>query len=116
MATAFRSRTPLPALGMSSLVLGVIALMLGFLPILGIPLSVCGIMLGIVGVLASLSFPGTYLRWSLMGLATSILALGINAAIQSAPTTSLDEMVPPQSWQRIHDRPIAPPPAKQGKW
>ena len=116
MQTSYRSRTPLPALGMTSLVLGVIALLLAFMPVLGIPLSICGVALGAVAIVASLSFPGTYLRWSLMGLSTSVLALAINVAIQSAPTGDLEDISRPQPWQTIHERPLPPPPARQGIW
>jgi|HubBroStandDraft_4_1064222.scaffolds.fasta_scaffold445191_1 hypothetical protein len=113
MPDTFRTRTPLPALGMSSLVLGVIALLLAFLPILGIPLSLCGILLGVVGIFSSLAVAGTYLRWSLAGLATSCLALIVNLAITYAPTGYLPEQNVPRTWQPVPDRPYAPPPASQ---
>ncbi len=113
MPRDFRTRTPLPALGMSSLVLGVIALLLAFLPILGVPLSLCGIVLGVIGVFSSLTVPGTYPRWSLAGLATSCLALIVNLAITYAPTGYLPEQSVPRTWQPVPDRPYPPPPARQ---
>ena len=113
MPHLYLTRTPLPAFGMSSLVLGVIALLLAFLPILGIPLSLCGIVLGVVGVFSSLKVPGTYVRWSFAGLATSCLALIVNLAITYAPTGYLPEQSVPQTWQPVPDRPSPPPPASQ---
>ncbi len=113
MPRSYRTHTPLPALGMSSLVLGVIALLLTFLPILGIPLSLCGVVLGVVGIFSSLTVPGTYLRWSLAGLATSSLALIVNIAITYAPTGYLPEQSVPRTWQPVPDRPSPPAPARQ---
>ena len=112
MPHSFRTRSPLPALGMSSLVLGVIALLLAFLPILGIPLSLIGAILGVIGIFSSLSVPGIYLRWSLAGLATSCLALIVNLAITYAPTGYLPEQRTPRTWQSAPDHPLPPPPAR----
>jgi hypothetical protein len=106
-------RTPPTALGMASLVLGVIALLLFFLPILGIPLSLCGIILGVIGLLASFAVRGTYLRWTLAGLATSCLALAINVAIAYSPAGYLHDHNVPRPWQPVPDRPYVAPPAKQ---
>ncbi len=113
MASSFSTRTPLPALGMTSLVLGVIAMVLAFLPVLGIPLSLCGIVLGTIGIFASFAVPGSHLRWALAGVATSLLALGINAAIGFAPSGYLHDQKVPRPWQPVPDRPYAPPPARQ---
>jgi len=113
MPDTFRTRTPLPAIGMSSLVLGVIALVLGFLPILGIPLSLCGIVLGVIGTVAARSIGGTYLRWALAGVATSSLALVVNLAIAYAPSGYLPEQNVPSNWQPTPDRPYVSPPASQ---
>jgi hypothetical protein len=112
MPTTYRTRSPLPALGMSSLVLGMIALLLAFLPVLGIPLSAGGLVLGVVGIFAALTAPSTYLRWALMGTATCCLALGVNVAITLAPPGYLRDQNPPPSWRPAPDRPIAPPPAR----
>ncbi len=112
MVTTYRSRTPLPALGMTSLVLGVIGLLLAFLPVLGIPLSICGIVFGVVGFFAALGVPGTYLRWAAAGLATSLLSLGINVAIANAPGREVTGVNVPPLWQSVPDRPAAPPPAR----
>ena len=72
MLPAYRTPTPLPALGMASLVLGVIAMLLAPLPVLGIPLSGCGILFGVIGFIAAFTVPGTYLRWAVGGLAASL--------------------------------------------
>lgn len=104
--------TPLPALGMASLVLGVIALLLAFLPILGIPLSVCGMVLGLAGIIASFKAPGSYLRWSVAGLAASCLAFGVNVAIDNGPGQEVPGPEVPRPWQGVPDRPSAPPPAR----
>ena len=112
MQPAYRTNTPLPALGMTSLVLGVIALLLAPLPVLGIPLSVCGLACGIVGCVAAFTVPGTYLRWAVGGLAACILALGINLAMAHAPEGYLPDPNVPRPWQPVPDRPAVPPPAR----
>jgi hypothetical protein len=111
MQPAYRTNTPLPALGMTSLVLGVIAMVLAPLPVLGIPLSVCGIVSGVIGFIAAFTVPGTYFRWAVGGLAASVLALGINLALAYAPEGYLPDKNSPTPWQPVPDRPAAPPPA-----
>ena len=110
----YLTRTPLPALGMASLVLGVIGLILAFLPILAAPLSACGIVLGIIGVITAFAVPGTYLRWAVAGLVTSILALGVDVALSLAPGAQGEVPTPrsPAMWQSPPDRPTVPPPAR----
>jgi hypothetical protein len=110
---SYLTRTPLPALGMASMVLGVIGLILVFLPILAAPLSACGILLGIAGIIAAFTVPGTYLRWSIAGLVTSILALAVNLTIYFAPGThgAIPTPRPPPMWQPPPDRTAVPPPA-----
>lgn len=112
MLPAYRTNTPLPALGMTSLVLGVIALLLAPLPVLGIPLSLCGLVSGIIGFVAAFTVPGTYLRWAVGGLAACCLALGVNVAIAYAPGDFVPEARPPTLWQPVPDRPAVPPPAR----
>ena len=104
---------PPMALGVTSLVLGVIASLLFFLPILGIPLSVCAVLIGVIGLIASAARPKVFLRWSLIGLAASCLALAINLAIVYAPVGYLRDQNVPRPWQSVPDRPSAPPPARQ---
>ncbi len=111
MRNPFDAEGPLPALGMTSLVLGVIALLLAFLPILGIPLSAFGLLFGFLGFLAALVARGTSLRWSVGGLAASCLALAVNLAIAYAPEGYLPGRKVPRPWQPVSDRPYVPPPA-----
>jgi hypothetical protein len=111
MLPAYRTPTPLPALGMASLVLGVIAMLLAPLPVLGIPLSGCGILFGVIGFIAAFTVPGTYLRWAVGGLAASCLALAMNLALAYAPEGYVPDHNPPPSWQPAPDPPTTPPPA-----
>jgi hypothetical protein len=104
--------SPLPALGMASLVLGVIALLLSFLPVLGLPISACGLLCGLLGFAAALVSPGTSLRWSVGGLAVGVLALSVNLALAYAPTGYLPDPHVPKTWQPVPDRPSVPPPAR----
>ncbi len=104
---------PLPALGMTALVLGVIALVLAFLPILGMPIGAFGILFGLLGILAGLLVRGTNLRWSVAGLVVSCLALGVNVAIDLAPEGYLPGRYVPKPWQPVPDRPYVPPPASR---
>jgi hypothetical protein len=113
MRNLFGPDGPLPALGMTSLVLGVIALLLCFLPILGIPLSAFGLLFGLLGFLVALFARGTSLRWSLGGLAASTLALLVNLAIAYAPQGYLPGRNVPKPWQPVPDRPYVPPPASR---
>jgi hypothetical protein len=109
---SYLTRSPLPALGMASLVLGVISLILSLLPVLGAPLGACGIVFGIIGVVAAYSVPGTYLRWAVAGLVTSILAVGVNLAIQGAPAAhgEVPKTRQPPQWQPTPSQPYVPPP------
>lgn len=106
-------RPTLPALGMASVVLAVIAMLLFFLPVLAVPLSICALTLGFAGLVAALLAPGTSLRFALLGLAASSLALAINAAIACAPAGYLRDQNPPRLWQSVYDRPFAPPPVQK---
>jgi hypothetical protein len=97
---------------MASLVLGVISLIVAFFPVLGAPLGACGIVFGIIGVVAAYAVPGTYLRWAVAGVVTSIMALGVNLAITFAPATRGEVPRPhqPSQWQPIPGRPFVSPP------
>ncbi len=111
---SYLTRTPVPALGMTSLVLGVIGLILALVPVLGAPMSACGIIFGIVGVFAAFTVPGSYFRAAVAGLATSVLALVVNLAIAYAPGRSREVPPPrtPTPWQRVPDNPVTPPPGR----
>jgi hypothetical protein len=104
--------SPVPALGMTSLVLGVIALLLAFLPVLGIPLAGFGALLGVFGLLAGVVGATGSLRWTLAGLAISLLALGVNYAVHFAPQGYMARPTPPPIWRSPQDRPYVPPPAR----
>lgn len=98
--------------GMTSLVLGAIALAFNFLPVLGVPLSAFGLFFGLVGVVVvALRQGGARLRWSLMGIGASVLALAVNVAITYSPWGYLPQNwdVPPL-WRAPADRPYVPPP------
>jgi hypothetical protein len=111
MRNLFVSHSPLPGLGMTSLVLGTIGLIIVLLPVLGIPISALGLLFGITGFVVALFTPASSLRWSVAGIAMSALALGANLAIAYAPGGYLSERDVPRSWQSVPDRPYVPPPA-----
>ena len=110
MRKLFATPSPLPALGMTSLVLGIIALMLAFLPVLGVPLSAIGLLFGVLGVVAAFFPTHTSLRWSLAGVATCGLALGVNVALTLSPQGYLPERNVPPPWEPPPGRPSNPVP------
>ncbi len=112
MTTPSTSHKPLPALGMSSLVLGTVALVLAVLPVLGIPVSACGLALGLAGLVAALFGGNASLRWSLAGLAVCSLALGIGLAIAYAPGNDRVGRGIPRPWPGVPDRPFVSPPSR----
>lgn len=114
MRKLFITHSPLPALGMTSVVLGIISLVLAFLPILGVPLGAIGLLCGIVGVGAAFFTVNTSLRWSLAGVAVCGLALGVNVALTLSPQGYVParNAVPP--WEPPPNRPSNPPPARRG--
>src|ERR1051326_4686029 len=101
---------PLLAFGMASLVLGTIGLLLAIFPVLGIPISAVGLLCGIIGFARVASRGGIRLRWDLLGLAVSALALAINIALVFAPAGYLTNRIVPQLWHAPPDRPAVPPP------
>jgi hypothetical protein len=112
MRILFGPHSPLPALGMTSLVLGTIALVLAFLPVLGIPISALGLLCGVLGFVAVLLGGGATLRWSLAGVAVCSLALAVNLALAYAPADYLPGRSVPKPWQPVPDRPYVPPPGR----
>jgi hypothetical protein len=105
------SESPWIAFGMSSMVLAYIGTLLFFLPILGVPISGIGLGLGIVGLIVAPFTPGPSLRWSLGGIAASVLALGLNLFIIYAPAGYQPDRKVPTLWHSVPDRPYIPPPA-----
>jgi hypothetical protein len=98
-------------LGMSSIVLGFNALLLFFMPVLGIPIAVCGLAAGVAGLILALCCRHGSLRWSVGGLAMSLMALGVNIAIYYAPEGYRPPPNEPPRWQPVPARPYVPPPA-----
>ncbi len=99
MRTLFARYRVLPALGMTSLVLGHIALILAFLPILGVPLAAFGLVFGVLGLLLSLFRPAGSLRWGLAGLVVCSIALAVTLALYAAPGGYLSSGSTPRLWQ-----------------
>ena len=88
--------------------------MLFFLPVLGIPLGAVGLAFGIVGLLLAICGGWTSLRWSVVGIVVSGLALGIGIVIALAPAGVLPNPKGPPVEQSVPDRPYVPPPAGRG--
>ncbi len=99
------------AFGMSSIVLAVIGAILFFLPILGAPISGIALGFGIAGLIASPFTKGASLRWSLGGIAASMLALGLNILIICAPSGYEPDRKVPTMWHAVPDKPFVAPPA-----
>ncbi len=97
--------------GMTALVLGAIGMMLCFLPVLGVPLSALGLLLGLIGLVIAWRQGGVQLRWSVLGVAASFLALVINIAITFSPWGYVPQnREVPKMWRQPPDRPYVPPP------
>ena len=112
MPGPFTRHSPLPALGMASLVLGVLALVLAILPVLGGPISAIGLLLGLAGLVASFFVGNTSRRWSLAGLAVCSLALGTNLALAYAAGQRSRQRRPHPIVAGPPDRPFVSPPAR----
>ena len=84
MAASSPSSDPPVGLGLSSVILGAVGGLLFFLPVLSIPLGVVGLALGAIGFLAAIFCGCTSLRWSVVGIVVSGLALGIAVVIALA--------------------------------
>jgi hypothetical protein len=108
----FPTRLPLLGLGMASLVLGTIGMMLFFMPVLGIPICASALLLGLIALIISMfQARGISLRWSLVGIGTSALALSINIAIAYAPVAEPGRRIVPRLWRMAPGIRYAPPPA-----
>ncbi len=114
MTTISRSSDPPVGVGLASVILGSVGGLLFFLPVLGIPLGTVGLIFGIVGLMLSLVGGWTSLRWSVVGIVVSGLALGIGIAIALAPAGFMPNPKGPPVWQGVPDGPYVPPPARPG--
>jgi hypothetical protein len=100
-------------MGLTSVILGSVGVLLFFMPVLGIPLGAVGLAFGIVGLLMAI-LGWTSLRWAVVGIVVSGLALGIGIAIALAPSGFLPNPKGPPAEQSVPDRPYVPPPARPG--
>ena len=103
------------ALGMASIVLGTIGLALFLLPILGISLGACGLLLGTADLVFAAFGHRSRLRWALVGVVVSSVAVGTGLAIAFAPLGYEPSHAVPRPWQTPPDRPYVPPPARPGR-
>ena len=86
MTTHSSSSNPPPGLGLSSVILGAVGILLFFLPVLSIPVGAVGLAFGIFGFLLGILGNWTSLRWSLVGIVVSGLAVGLGVLIALAPS------------------------------
>ena len=114
MGTISASSDPPVGMGLTSVILGSVGALLFFLPVLGIPLGAVGLVFGIVGLLMAILGGWTSLRWSVVGIVVSGLALGIGIAISLAPAGFLPNPKGPPVEQSVPDQPYVPPPAHPG--
>ncbi|HVU86482.1 MAG TPA: hypothetical protein VHD36_04130 [Pirellulales bacterium] len=112
-ARAVLERAGLPpvALGISSMVLGAIAACLFLLPVISIPLSASAAVLGLAGIVAALFGRTAGLRLGVAGLAISMTALVLVAAIAHAPAGYFGPKTIFPSMSPAAERPYVPPPA-----
>ena len=114
MDTILPSSEPPAGLGLTSVILGSVGILLFFLPVLGIPLGALGLAFGLIGLLAAIFGGWTSLRWSVVGVVVSGLALGIGVAIALPPAGVLPSPKGAPVWQSVPDQPYVPPPARAG--
>jgi hypothetical protein len=107
-----RTHSPPIDFGVAAAVAGTVALLVFFMPVLGIPIGAFGLLFGIIGVAGTVKTAGAHLRWALLGIAVSSLALAVNIAIAFAPSGYWPGREVPRLWQAVPDRPYVPPPAK----
>ncbi len=80
-----QSSAPPVDLGIVSTVLGSIGLILFFLPILAIPIATCGALSALVGFVHALRGGASNLRWAVVGLGVSLMAIAIGLWLAYAP-------------------------------
>ena len=101
-------------MGLTSVILGSVGTLLFFLPVLGIPLAAAGLALGFVGLVMAV-FGWTSLRWCVVGIVISVIALGIGVVIGLSPGGFLPNQRAPLE-QSVPGEPYVPPPARPGWW
>jgi hypothetical protein len=114
MATISQSSDPPVGMGLTSVILGSVGTLLFFLPVLGIPLGAVGLVFGTAGLLAAMLGGWTSLRWSVVGIVVSGLAIGIGIAISLAPAGFLPNPKGPPVEQSVLNQLYVPPPARPG--
>jgi hypothetical protein len=114
MSTLSPLSDPPVGTGLTSVLLGSVGVLLFFMPVLGIPLGAVGLAFGILGLLMAVCGGWTSLRWSVVGIVVSGLALGIGIAIALAPAGVLPNPKGPPVRQSMPDQPYVPPPARPG--
>ncbi|HEX4132698.1 MAG TPA: hypothetical protein VHZ24_21875 [Pirellulales bacterium] len=100
------------AIGLAGPVLASIGLMLFFLPILSIPLGAIGLLLSLVAIALLARRADVALRWALIGLVVSSLALGTAVAVNFDAIGEEPGRQVPAPWQPVPDRPTVSPPAR----
>jgi hypothetical protein len=114
MSKSFQTVDPPLGMGLTSVILGTVGMLLFFLPILSIPLGGIGLVFGFSGLVLALVGGWTSLRWSIIGIAVSGLALAVSIAIAQAPAGYLPTRTVPLDTQPVPDRRYVPPPARPG--
>ncbi len=111
MTKPFPTQDPPLGMGLASAIFGAVSLLLFFLPVLSVPLGGAGLVFGL-GSLALALFGGrASLRWSVVGIAVSTVALGVAVAIAKAPTDYLPVRPLPLDAQTLPAPHYIPPPA-----
>ena len=111
MTKPFPTQDPPLALGLAAAIFGAVSLLLFFLPVLSVPLGGAGLVFGL-GSLALALFGGrASLRWSVVGVVISTLALGVAVAIAQAPTDYLPVHPLPLDTNSVPEPHYIPPPA-----
>ena len=81
MTKPFPTQAPPLGLGLAATIFGAVSLLLFFLPVLSIPLGGAGLVFGFGGLALALFGGRASLRWSVVGIAVSVLALSVAVAI-----------------------------------
>jgi hypothetical protein len=116
MAATSPSSDSIVGMGLTAVILGAVAAALFFLPVLSIPLAVVGVAFGFVGFLMAGVGRRSSLRWSVVGVLVSGVALAMAVAIARAPQGYLGNPTTPTVGQSGPQQSYVPPPAPPGIW